>query len=136
MKLVLLFWSAKNLCQSNPYNKKLSCLHLRKMIFQHTQEYLKFNAKQEHIIKGSVINLMQQKLNDKELKIYNFWSSGIAAPTHYLSQKYCFIIINQMARSWEFIISGFWVLTHPPWYITINGTKTFAVNVHKAAYFR
>ena len=57
---------------------------------------------------------MQQKFNDKGLRICNFLVFGYRH-THLLSQlKILFLIINGMASGWEFIISCLWVLMHPP----------------------
>ena len=53
---------------------------------------------------------------------FDFWSLGIDASTHYLSQKYSFKFMTGMAGGWEFIIPGLWVLTHSPY-----GKKIFVI---------
>ena len=65
---------------------------------------------------------MKQIFNGKGLQIDNFWSLGTDAPTYYVSQKYCFTIINRVTKGWGFIITGLWVLTHPP----INSVKNIS----------
>ena len=55
-----------------------------------------------------------QKSNGMRLGIYNFLFLGIESPFYYMSQKDCFMVVNGMAKDWEFIISGLWLLTLPP----------------------
>ena len=55
-----------------------------------------------------------QKSNGMRLGIYNFLFLGIESPFYYMCQKDCFMVVNGMAKDWEFIISGLWLLTLPP----------------------
>ena len=87
-----------------------------KMTFCHTENFLKFNVKQEDIIKcitsevscsrflitrgwesitfefwilpQSKIMFYNYKWNCKGLDIYNFWSLANVMPTYYFNQKY------------------------------------------------
>ena len=47
-----------------------------------------------------------QKSNGMRLGIYNFLFLDIESPFYYMSQKYCFMVVNGMAKDWEFMISS------------------------------
>ena len=86
---------------------------LSKIILCHTGDHLKFTAKQEDLIKGitSQVSLSKSLM---AMRIHDFSSLGIGTSTHCFYYRYCFVSANGMARVWEFIMSGLWILTHPP----------------------
>ena len=51
---------------------------LSKMMFRLTKEFLKFNFKQEDVIRV-ITSSVAVKFNGKGLRIYNLWSLGIDA---------------------------------------------------------